>query len=93
VPAVDVLPSLSRLQPRLLARDDHRLSLKVRETLAHLREGRDLVEIGAYRRGTNPDLDRALALRPALDAFLRQDVHETTTLEETWSLLRLVFGR
>jgi flagellum-specific ATP synthase len=92
-PAIDVLPSLSRLQPRLLARDDHRLSLKVRETLAHLREGRDLVEIGAYRRGTNPDLDRALALRPALDAFLRQDVHETTTLEETWSLLRLVFGR
>jgi FliI/YscN family ATPase len=82
-PAIDVLASLSRLMNAVATPEQRLLAQALRETLAHWREGRDLVEIGAYKPGTNERLDRALRLLPAIEAFLRQEVGETTPLEET----------
>jgi len=91
-PAIDVLASLSRLMPAV-ASDEHRARAQsLREVLAHWKEGRDLVEIGAYKPGTNPNLDRAIALLPRIDAFLRQDVQDLTTFEETTALLEVVLA-
>ena len=89
-PAIDVLGSLSRLMPALAAREHLDQAQALREALAHWKEGRDLVEIGAYKAGANPALDRALALVPRIDAFLRQEIGETSTLEETLALLPVV---
>ena len=86
-PAIDVLGSLSRLMPRLVDAEQMRAAAHLRELLAVWAEGRDLVEIGAYKPGTNPRLDEALRLRPALELLLRQDGLETTTLPETRALL------
>jgi flagellum-specific ATP synthase len=86
-PAIDVLASLSRLMPSLCPRETLRHASRLRELLAAWREGRDLVEIGAYKSGTNPRLDEALKLKPALDALLRQEPRESSTLEETRALL------
>lgn len=86
-PAIDVLASLSRLMPGLCPRDVQRHASRLRELLAAWREGRDLVEIGAYKAGTNPRLDEALKLKPALDALLRQEPHESSPLEETRALM------
>jgi flagellum-specific ATP synthase len=58
--------------------------------MAAHKEGKDLIEIGAYKAGGNPRLDQALARLPAIEAFLRQGVRETTTLAETKELLALV---
>jgi FliI/YscN family ATPase len=91
-PAIDVLASLSRLMDELVDaghRDDAR---ELRRLLAAWREGRDLVEIGAYRAGTNPELDRALALMPTIRAFLSQGVRETSPLAETRALLAALVG-
>ena len=86
-PALDVLGSLSRLMEGLVPAEHAEHAQRLRELLAAWREGRDLVEIGAYKSGTNPRLDLALRLRPALERFLRQDLREITTLAETRALL------
>ncbi|HEX6883728.1 MAG TPA: FliI/YscN family ATPase, partial [Planctomycetota bacterium] len=86
-PAVDVLASLSRLMASVATPRHRELAQALREALAHWREGRDLVEIGAYRPGTNERLDRALALLPGIEAFLRQGVEERSELSETLARL------
>jgi len=86
-PAIDVLASLSRLMSAVASGKHRALAQTLREALAHWREGRDLVEIGAYRHGTNERLDRALALMPGIDAFLRQGVDEKSGMAETLARL------
>ncbi len=91
-PAIDVLGSLSRLMDELVDGAHKEDARELRRLLAAWREGRDLVEIGAYRQGTNPELDRALALMPSIRAFLNQGVREVSTRAETRALLRAVLG-
>src|SRR6185436_511491 len=77
-----------------IASERHRaLAQALREALAQWREGRDLVEIGAYRAGTNERLDRALALVPGIEAFLRQGVGERATLAETLARLEALLAQ
>ncbi len=92
-PAVDVLGSLSRLMPAVVSDEHMRMSLAIREALAHWRDGRDLVEIGAYKPGTNPRLDAALELLPRIEAFMCQGIDETTSLSDTAALMRAVLER
>lgn len=86
-PAVDVLRSLSRLMDDTVSPEHRLAATATRRTLAAWQEGRDLVEIGAYRAGTNAALDRAIQQLPAIEDFLRQDVNESSTLEETTARL------
>jgi len=92
-PAVDVLGSLSRLMPDLAPPDVLRRAAALRDALAAHREGRDLIEIGAYKAGTNPRLDRALELLPTIETFLRQPLGELTPIEHTLELLARVADR
>jgi flagellum-specific ATP synthase len=71
-PAIDVLQSASRLLPDLAPAPVRELALQAQRTLALLERNRSMVEIGAYTAGVNEELDRALKLEPALNAFLRQ---------------------
>ncbi|QDV04992.1 putative ATP synthase YscN [Planctomycetes bacterium Poly30] len=91
-PAVDVLGSLSRLMPKLVTREHELHARHLRELLSAYRDGRDLVDVGAYHRGTNPVLDEALERMPAIQALLRQDVDDPTPFEETVEVLKLVSG-
>jgi len=90
-PAVDVLKSLSRLMPSLVDEEHAAQASRLRGMLAAHREGRDLVEIGAYKAGTNRALDEAIVLAPVIEAFLQQRPSELTDLAETKAMLaRLV---
>ncbi|MBK8977798.1 MAG: FliI/YscN family ATPase [Planctomycetes bacterium] len=71
-PAIDLLQSLSRLMPKLVDGEHLAAATAVRRALAVLEDARDLVQVGAYRAGSDPELDAALAARPALDALLAQ---------------------
>ena len=90
-PAVDVLESISRVAPAI-ARP--RCSRREPASASSWRRGAtpgDLIEIDAYVPGTNPLVDRAVALRPAIDLFLRQPVGDTSPLSTTQvALLDLV---
>lgn len=89
-PPVDVLGSLSRLMDELVSDEHRQLARSLREHLAAWRDGRDLVEIGAYRAGTNPGLDEAIKRMPMIDAFLRQEAAELSSAADTLDLLRIV---
>jgi flagellum-specific ATP synthase len=91
-PAIDVLQSLSRLMPYLATEAHLEAASAVRRDLAAWHEGRDLVQIGAYRSGTNAALDEALLRLPAIEAFLRQGPDELTAFDETVGMLELLRG-
>lgn len=89
-PAVDVLQSISRVMPDVTT-DEHRAAVqKVRRTMAVWDEIEDLVNIGAYARGTNAEYDLAIEMRPAIEAFLRQGMNEgfgvTVSIEDVMAL-------
>ena len=65
---------------------------RLRRLMAAHRSVRELVEIGAYVSGTDPDADRALELMPRIDDFLRQSVDAPTPSEDTWRLLHDLVG-
>lgn len=71
-PAIDLLRSASRLLPDLASAPVRALALATQRLLALLERNRQMVEIGAYTRGLNEELDHALAVEPALSSFLRQ---------------------
>jgi flagellum-specific ATP synthase len=65
----------------------------MRRLLAAYRDAKDLIEIGAYVAGSSPLVDRAIALREAMDGFLRQDLHDVGSASDAWAALsRLVGG-
>ncbi len=82
-PAVDVLASVSRVMPEITDADHRRSAAKLRRLMAAYRDNEDLINIGAYVRGTNPVIDDAIARKPAIDDFLRQEVDEPTLFDET----------
>ncbi len=82
-PAIDVLASLSRVMDAVTSEPHQRSARALRETLALYEEKRDLVSLGAYTKGSDARLDRALAKIDAIESFLRQGRHERTPLAET----------
>jgi flagellum-specific ATP synthase len=90
-PAIELSDSVSRLMIDV-ADDEHREAARsLRELLAAYRECEDLISVGAYRRGTNPTVDRAIDLRGQIDAFLRQCVDEGSNVTAAReALLRLM---
>ncbi|MBI4504539.1 MAG: FliI/YscN family ATPase [Chloroflexi bacterium] len=91
-PAIDVLHSLSRVMPEVTSREHRQAANKVRELLATYQNARDLINIGAYVGGSNPQIDEAIARRPALLAMLRQEPEEATPLAETLGRLGEAVG-
>jgi len=89
-PAIDVLGSLSRLMTDLVDGGHQADAIRVRELLAAYNEGKDLIEVGAYRAGTNPALDDAVLRMPAILQFLRQGQGEATSVQDTRELLGLL---
>lgn len=83
-PAIDPLASLSRLAPKLLDRMQSESVSRIRAALAAFEEVKDLVEIGAYQRGSNPLADAAMDIKPQLDAFLRQVGEDAAPIEDSW---------
>lgn len=87
-PAVDIAGSISRLAQDLMSPEQRQAAAWLRENLSIYEEAADLVQIGAYSRGSSPELDRALQALPDIRAFLQQDIHEGADYAE--SLARLL---
>ena len=75
-PAVDPLQSVSRLHDRLVGPEASRASSWMRKTMAMYEEHRDLITVGAYRKGSDPALDVAIAAMGDIEAFLAQSTEE-----------------
>ena len=92
-PAIEVLDSVSRVQSAITEPWQRQAATQLRRLMAALREARDLIDIGAYVKGSNPLVDQALERSSAIDSFLRQDIDDRTDAAAAWSGLRqLVVG-
>lgn len=92
-PAIDVLNSSSRLMVSVASADHQRHAALVREALATHQEARDLINIGAYVRGSNPKIDAAIDAMPQIEAFLRQRSDEAAGFEPTLGSLAEIASR
>jgi ATP synthase in type III secretion protein N len=77
-PAVDVLPSLSRVMNNVIDEKHKEAAIKLRSLLAAYEKNRDLILLGAYKNGSDKQVDLAIKKMPAIDAFLRQPINEVT---------------
>ena len=90
-PAIDVLGSVSRVAPHVTTSEVQASGAVLKRLLAAYREAKILVEVGAYVSGSNADVDRAIALMPRINAFLRQSTLEVPSLKDSQQqLLELV---
>ncbi len=86
-PPIDIPQSISRLQNHLVTPDVAAAVLKVREQMVQYESSEDLISIGAYRRGSDPRVDMAIAMRDPINLVLRQHSDEQTPLAESQSLI------
>ncbi len=91
-PAIDVLASVSRLVGEVTSREARAAASQVRRLLAAYREKEDLIAIGAYQAGTDPVTDAAIAARPAVLDFLRQDLDDPTSAHDADALMAGIAG-
>jgi len=90
-PAVDVLASISRVMNSVVTKDHRSKAEKIREILASYRETYDLIRFGAYVSGSDPKVDFAIKMIDAVNSFLKQDVDEKSSFEETLQYLDKIF--
>lgn len=90
-PAIDVLASISRLMSTIAADEHKKIAGKIRHIMSLYQENQDLISIGAYKKGSNPELDAALEKMPKINAFLQQTVDSKFTSAETLEIMRKIF--
>ncbi|MGJ3192698.1 FliI/YscN family ATPase [Paenarthrobacter sp. FR1] len=86
-PSVDVLGSVSRVASKVNPREHTALAVTLRKVLAARRSAQDLIDVGAYRHGSNPLVDAALDHEAAINQFLRQPMDESTHHSDAWAQL------
>jgi len=82
-PAIDPLESISRLMPDIVSEKHRKSAEKIIDLLATFREAEDLINIGAYVRGSNPKIDKAIQMIDKIREFLKQDVKEKAEFEDS----------
>ncbi|MGN1085084.1 MAG: FliI/YscN family ATPase, partial [Lachnospiraceae bacterium] len=91
-PAIDVLQSISRVMSAVVTKEHKQLASRLKSTLATYTDAEDLINIGAYKAGSNPEIDDAIQKNGAINAFLCQGTDEKFSFEETVAQLRSIFA-
>jgi flagellum-specific ATP synthase len=90
-PAIDLLQSVSRSAEEIALPKQLELSRKLKRLVAVYEEARDLINIGAYVKGSNPEIDAAVASIDAVNALLRQDLKEITDFDASMKKMEKIF--
>ena len=91
-PAIDVLTSVSRIMPDVVGNEHMKYAKKINETIAMYRKIEDMVNIGAYKKGTDPNIENTLKLIEKINLFLSQDFNEKATIDETILQMKQIFN-
>ncbi len=92
-PAIDLEASISRAMNEITDPEHQRLARRFRALYARYRRSRDLIGVGAYSPGSDPELDQAIAAHPALQAFLVQDQHQAVNFVDSLAQLQQLIGQ
>ena len=90
-PAIDVLQSISRVMSSIITNEHKKIAGECKMLMATHREAEDLINIGAYKAGSNPDIDRAIEKMKEINSFLLQDVETKYTFEDSVAILNDIF--
>ena len=82
-PAIDISGSVSRLMPLLIEKENQQLALNFRRMWSIYEENKDLIRVGAYQPGTDPELDQAISKKDQVMEFLRQDMNESAKIDQS----------
>ncbi len=91
-PAIDIEQSISRVMHSVTDAGHQQLARRLKQLVASYQRNRDLINVGAYKRGTDPQVDDAIALQPAIAAFLQQGIHERSAAGDSLAQLAQLFG-
>ncbi|WP_075183523.1 flagellar protein export ATPase FliI [Pantoea sp. 1.19] len=90
-PAIDIEASISRAMTHLVDDAHYQRVRQCKQWLSSWQRNRDLISVGAYAAGSDPTLDRAIQLRPQLEAFLQQGIFERSSWDEACAALDALF--
>jgi flagellum-specific ATP synthase len=91
-PAIDLVGSISRVMDSLVSPDLLKAANRLRRLWTLYQQNQDLIQVGAYEFGSNPDLDEAIRVRPDMERLLQQISDEAVSLEESQHELRRITG-
>lgn len=86
-PAIDIARSISRVMPQVTSKEHLNMALVFKKLLSAYEQNKDLISIGAYSAGSNPIVDKALQMKPVMDAYLQQSMTDVTPYD--MSLMQL----
>ncbi|MFH1194282.1 MAG: FliI/YscN family ATPase [bacterium] len=92
-PAIDPLQSISRVMPDIITEDHRMRAMEFNEILQTYNEAEDLINIGAYVKGSNPQIDHALAKVQSLRSFLKQDMYEKASYKDSVDRLKKIIDK
>lgn len=90
-PAIDVMASVSRVMNDIVDREHKDASNNLKRLMALFRDSEDLINIGAYKSGSNREIDQAIKFRPIIQGFTAQGTHEPSTFEDSTQQLKSQF--
>ncbi len=91
-PAINVLKSISRAIPGVLNQQQNEIIKRAKQIITSYENMAELIRLGAYRRGSDPDVDEAIAIYPEIEDFLAQHKDDSTTIDETFARLAAIIG-
>lgn len=92
-PAIDIEQSISRAMHNITEADQQQNARIIKKLFSRYQRSRDLIQVGAYLPGSDPELDRAIAAYPTISAFLQQGMHERAPFDESRAELDLICGQ
>ena len=90
-PAIDIAQSISRCMSQVTDRPHQQAARQLKQNYASYMDIKPLIPLGGYVPGADPAVDRAVKLFPSIERFLRQDVDDAATLEQTRTRLHTLF--
>ncbi len=91
-PAINLLKSVSRMMPGCLTEEQHKIVKKAKRLISRYEDMEELIKLGAYRRGSDSEVDEAILRYPQLEEFLAQDKEQSNTIEESFAMLANAVG-
>ena len=91
-PAIDIEQSASRVMHNVVTAEHFEHAKRIRQLWSRFQRGRDLIQLGAYVPGSDPELDAAIQVQPMLLDLLRQDMHTPSSLAECQAFMQHILG-
>ena len=91
-PAIDLLTSISRVMKEIIDQEHLALAKKMIQILSTYRDAEDLIHIGAYADGNDPEIDFAIKMIGRINEFLRQEIYQKVTFQESVDQLKSLFS-